>query len=79
MKDYAKLIDDFYQYVWDFYNKKNGVYPIATDIVIHFSVDRYLETTPLKKIEFDSVDRERVRDIIEKANILEKEFESIHK
>mgnify|MGYP003134612513 CR=1 FL=1 len=72
MKDYAILINEFYNYVWDFYNKKNGVYPIATDKIIQLSVNRYLETTSLRKIEFDSVDREKVRSIIEKFNFMAK-------
>jgi len=72
MKNYSKLINEFYQYVWDFYNKKNGVYPIATDKIIQLSVNRYLETTPLRKIEFDSIDREKVRLIIEKFNFMAK-------
>tara|TARA_X000001388_G_scaffold63661_1_gene49685 strand:+ start:277 stop:510 length:234 start_codon:yes stop_codon:yes gene_type:complete len=66
MKDYSILIHKFYNYVSDFYSKKYGIYPIASEAVIQLSVNRYLETTPLRKIEFDSVDREKVKDIIEK-------------
>ena len=74
MKDYSILIHKFYNYVSDFYSKKYGIYPIASEAVIQLSVNRYLETTPLRKIEFDSVDREKVKDIIEKYIQIEKDL-----
>ena len=74
MKDYSILIHKFYNYVSDFYSKKYGIYPIASEAVIKLSVNRYLETTPLRKIEFDSVDREKVKDIIEKYIQIEKDL-----
>ena len=74
MRNYSNLISNFEQYVWNFYNKKNGVCPIATDKIIQLSVNRYLEKTPLREIDFDSIDRKRVGVIIEKFNYLRKEL-----
>ena len=65
MRNYATEIQDFYTYVWEFYNFKTGVYPIATDERIAQAVNEYLESKPLSEIEFDSFDREQVRRIIE--------------
>jgi len=65
MKNYSEEIKQFYLYVWDFYNLKNGIYPIATDEQIQESVNKYLESKPLNEIEFDSLDREAVRKIIQ--------------
>jgi hypothetical protein len=65
MKNYAEEIKEFYEYVWNFYNNTNGIYPIATTEKIQQSVNRYLESKPLSQIYFDSFDREGVRMIIE--------------
>lgn len=65
MKNYAKEIEDFYNYVWDFYNLKTGVYKIATTEEIQQATNEYLESKPLSQIHFDSFDREQVRKIIE--------------
>lgn len=68
MRNYSKEIEDFYEYVWEFYNIKSGIYPIATDEMIQQSVNQYLESKPLSEIEFDSFDRESVRCIIEPSH-----------
>jgi hypothetical protein len=65
MRNYCTEIKRFYDYVWEFYNLESGIYPIATDEKIQSSVNQYLESKSLKEIEFDSLDRERVREIIE--------------
>lgn len=65
MRNYDKLIKEFYEYVWSFYNLKTGIYPIATDERIKQAVNEYLESKPLSQIEFDSIDRELVRKIIQ--------------
>jgi len=65
MRNYWEEIKKFYEYVWEFYNLESGVYPIATDERIQEAVNQYLESKSLKDIEFDSLDRERVREIIE--------------
>ena len=74
MRDYAILINEFYNYVSNFYSTKHGIYPMASETIIHLSVNNYLEKTPLRKIKFDSVDREKVKDIIEKYIQIEKDL-----
>ena len=78
MKDYSILIYEFYNLVSNFYSKKYGIYPIASEAIIQLSVNNYLEktleTTPLREIKFDSVDREKVKDIIEKYIKIEKDL-----
>lgn len=65
MSSLLKEIDDFTNYCKDFYNNKNGVYKIATEKEIEIAVDTYLfkrwTLGKFDKVEFDSVDRERVR------------------
>lgn len=68
MKNYPKIIAEFQQYVLDFYNSTDGVYPIATKELIEQSVNQYLESKPLSQIYFDSFDREEVRCIIEPSH-----------
>lgn len=65
MRDYGKLIKEFYNYVGEFYNKHTGIYPIASNERIWQACNEYLESKPLSQIEFDSYDREMVRKIIE--------------
>ena len=78
MRDYAILINEFYNLVSNFYSKKYGIYPIASEAIIQLSVNNYLEktleTTPLREIKFDSVDRDKVKDIIEKYIEIEKDL-----
>ena len=78
MRDYAILINEFYNYVSNFYSTKHGIYPMASETIIHLSVNNYLEktleTTPLREIKFDSVDRDKVKDIIEKYIEIEKDL-----
>ena len=58
-------IVEFQEYCMAFYNNETGVYPIATNDEIVRAVDQYLRSTPLSEVEFDSLDRERVREIIQ--------------
>ena len=78
MKDYSILIYEFYNLVSNFYSKKYGIFPIASEAIIQLSVNNYLEktleTTPLREIKFDSVDRDKVKDIIEKYIEIEKDL-----
>ena len=78
MKDYSILIYEFYNLVSNFYSKKYGIFPIASEEIIQLSVNNYLEktleTTPLREIKFDSVDRDKVKDIIEKYIEIEKDL-----
>ncbi len=70
MKDYGKLIKEFYNYVAKFYNKNTGIYPIATNKRIWEACNEYLESKPLSQIYFDSLDREEVRKIIEPGHCI---------
>ena len=78
MKDYSILMHEFYNLVSNFYSKKYGIFPIASEAIIQLSVNNYLEktlkTTPLREIKFDSVDRDKVKDIIEKYIEIEKDL-----
>ena len=73
MSAYSKLLD-FVNYVWDFYNPQSDLYPIKgltkQDIFDAFFIyrDRILKGD-LEYVHYewgdgDSLDRERVRDII---------------
>ena len=68
MTDVAKITNaliDFITYVDDFYNAKSGIYPIKgmTDLMVIEAVQKHIAESG---DEFcgDSVDRERIRDII---------------
>ena len=65
MRNYSEEIQNFYNYCYEFYNNKTGIYPIATPERIAEAVNQYLESKPLGEIYFDSFDRESVRIIIE--------------
>ena len=63
-----KILIDFIAYVDSFYNEKNGIYPIkglTNDMIIN-ATQKYI-TSQTKDYTWgggDSLDRERVRDII---------------
>ena len=66
-----KIVDtlvDFIAYVDSFYNEKNGIYPIKglTNSMIIKATQKYItsQTKDYTWGDGDSVDRERVRDII---------------
>jgi hypothetical protein len=56
---------EFITYVDDFYNAKSGIYPIngMTDKMVLNAVKKYIAANT-KSFCGDSLDRERVRDII---------------
>ena len=56
---------NFISYVDSFYNAKSGIYPIngMTDKMVLNAVKKYIATNA-KSFCGDSLDRERVRDII---------------
>ena len=64
----TNMMCDFVSYVDDFYNEKSGIYPIkglTNDMIIN-ATQKYI-TSQTKDYTWgggDSVDRERVRDII---------------
>lgn len=65
MKNLSEQINDFYQYVDSFYNINYGVYRLTNKKTIIAACDDYLFTMDLSEVAFDSIDRERVRDILE--------------
>ena len=55
----------FVDYVYSFYNPTNGIYPMN---ITHSDIEDATEvllTMPNITVEYDSIDRERVRDIME--------------
>lgn len=68
MRRYTTEIPKFLEYCYSFYSndpKHDAVYPIATPERIELAVNNYLDRKPLNAIEFDSFDREKVREIIQ--------------
>jgi hypothetical protein len=69
-KTIVDTLCDFIAYVDSFYNEKDGVYPIKgmTNTMVIKGVQTYItqigESESLEWGDGDSVDRERVRDII---------------
>ena len=69
-KTIVNTLCDFIAYVDSFYNEKDGVYPIKgmTNSMVIKGVQTYItqigESESLEWGDGDSVDRERVRDII---------------
>ena len=65
IEEVTNMMCDFVAYVDDFYNEKSGLYPIIgmTDMMVIKAVQKHVATTGM---EFcgDSLDREKVRDII---------------
>ena len=62
---------DFLAYVDSFYNEKNGIYPIKgmTDMMVIKAVQKHVTSVGMNFCA-DSVDREKVRDIILEDNKL---------
>ena len=60
------ICEEFYNYVFSFYNEIDGIYPIKglTKKMIVSATDKYLTSKNCSWGDGDSVDRERVRDII---------------
>jgi len=65
MRNYPRLISEFYEVVLSFYNNHDGLYPIASPERLIQATNEYLESKPLSQMYFDSLDREEVRKIIE--------------
>lgn len=59
-------IKEFQKYCIDFYHIKYGVYPIATPKQIKDAIKVFLMVNDMSTIKFDSVDREKVRTILNK-------------
>jgi len=63
-------ISEFTAYCNDFYNDKNGIYPIASTEKITEAIAQYITQPRQIPLEFDSIDRELVRKILQPNYIL---------
>ena len=59
------LLHEFISYCNDFYNIESGIYPIATRDEIINAIGQYMTDPHKIDIQFDSIDRENVRKIIQ--------------
>ena len=59
-------IIEFKNYCYEFYNINYGIYKIATNNEIDNAIMKYFFISNYKDIEFDSIDRENVRIILNK-------------
>lgn len=67
------LINDileFTAYCNEFYNDKTGIYPIASTEKIAGAIAQYIKQPRKIPLEFDSLDRELVRKILQPNYIL---------
>jgi hypothetical protein len=64
-RSFFKDLQEFNQYCNDFYNEHYGVYPIASSEQIEAAIGEYLTEPHPFEIQFDSIDREKVREILE--------------
>jgi ATP-dependent helicase YprA (DUF1998 family) len=62
---YEEEVERFVNYCNDFYNNETGIYPIATLEEIKEAVQEFLNTPSDIPVEFDSIDREQVRMILQ--------------
>lgn len=62
---YEEEVERFVNYCNDFYNNETGVYPIATLEEIKEAVQEFLNNPSDIPVEFDSIDREQVRMILQ--------------
>jgi len=59
-------IIEFKNYCYEFYNINYGIYKIATNNEIDNAIMKYFFISNYKDIDFDSIDRENVRIILNK-------------
>ena len=59
-------INNFVKYCNEFYNIDGGIYPIATTKEIEEAIKVFLLLEDKKHIDFDTIDREKVRIILNK-------------
>ena len=64
-RSFFKDLEEFNQYCNDFYNEYYGVYRIASSEQIEAAIGEYLTEPHTTDIQFDSIDRENVRMILE--------------
>jgi hypothetical protein len=64
-RNFLNELNLFIEYCNDFYNIKSGMYPIAKRSEIINAIGEYLTEPHPFEIQFDSIDREKVREILE--------------
>ena len=64
-RSFFKDLEEFNQYCNDFYNEYYGVYRIASSEQIEDAIGVYLTRPHEFEVQFDSIDRENVRMILE--------------
>tara|TARA_R110001632_G_scaffold50279_7_gene125501 strand:+ start:1174 stop:1407 length:234 start_codon:yes stop_codon:yes gene_type:complete len=57
-------LNHFISYCNDFYNIETGIYKLTTLIEIERAIGEYLTEPKTIDVQFDSLDREKVREII---------------
>jgi len=62
---FLEEFQNFINYVDNFYNIETGIYPIATREEIIEAIGEYMLSQRTLKCEFDSIDREQIRQILE--------------
>lgn len=63
--DLFREITNFIDYCNDFYSLETGIYPIATKKDIETACIKYILQAKNNNLEFDSLDREKVRTILQ--------------
>lgn len=63
--DLFREITDFIDYCNDFYSLEIGIYPIATKKDIETACIKYILQAKNNNLEFDSLDREKIRTILQ--------------
>lgn len=64
-RSFFKELEEFNQYCNDFYNEHYGEFRIASAEQIEAAIGQYLTDPHEYDIQFDSIDREKVREILE--------------
>ena len=63
---FIQLLQQFKNYCYEFYNNETGIYPIATKEEIDSAIFKYITRERVTELQFDSIDREGVRLILNK-------------
>ena len=64
-RSFFEDLRDFNEYCIQFYHEVHGIYPIASTEQIEAAIGEYLTQPHSYEIQFDSIDREKVREILE--------------
>jgi hypothetical protein len=64
-RSFFEDLKHFNEYCNDFYNEEYGIYPISSSEAIEAAIGEYLTQPHEYEIQFDPIDREKVREILE--------------